>query len=382
MNSIPKRSADDISQQLAELERQRAEADALFLSLGDGAIATNEECTICRVNHVALDILGVNEEEILGKWYPKTIVAIDETGKPIPALDRPITRAFITGKPVSEQVYYRTKSNPKLPVFITVSPTMLKGRPIGAIAIFRDISKEHEIDRMKSEFISIASHQLRTPLSAINTYTQMLLGGYAGDLSAEQKNFTRIILSSIDRMNELISALLDISRIESGMLRINPLTIDYREVVWSIIDELEAYARDKNVKVMFRAPTESLNVMADPLLLKEVCANLLSNAIKYTPPGGKVTVSLKTKDNDAILSVKDTGYGIPQENQHSVFTKFFRAGNIMQKETYGTGLGLYMVKLIANSVDGKVWFKSRENVGSIFYFSVPIKSVDSKLSSL
>lgn len=308
----------------------------------------------------------------MGKWFPKAIAAVDDSNHLIPALERSITQAFITGKPVSEHTFYRTKANPKLPVAVTVSPILLDGKPVGAIEIFRDISMQHEVDRMKSEFISIASHQLRTPLSAVNTYTHMLFSGYVGDLTPSQKDFMLVILSSIDRMNELINTLLDISRIESGMLRIKSEPVNYPEIISSIVRELQGYANDKNIQLVLKMPVQPLNVTTDPLLIKEVCANLLSNAIKYTPSGGKVTLTLTTKGSNAVLSVKDTGYGIPADSQKYLFTKFFRANNALQKETYGTGLGLYMVKLITDSIGGKVWFSSRENAGSTFYFSIPI----------
>lgn len=351
--------------------RQVAQADAIFQSLGDGAIATNEDGTISRINKIALDILGLKEKDVLGKWFTKTIVAVNEEGLPIPAIDRPITRAFISGKPVSEQMYYATKYNPKLPVFVTVAPTIVNGKPVGAIELFRDVTKEHEIDRMKSEFISIASHQLRTPLSAINTYSQMLQNGYAGALSDEQQGFMKIIVSSIDRMNELINTLLDISKIESGMLRINQQQINYQELVSSIVREQQVYANNKNIELKLKLPIKPVLVQTDPLLLKEICANFLSNAIKYTPSKGKVTVSLDSQKSRTVLSVCDTGYGIPRESQKYLFSKFYRASNALKKETYGTGLGLYMVKLISDSIGGKVWFKSAEGKGSCFYFALP-----------
>lgn len=375
----------ELNDLLKELQRsslqavlEKAQSDALFLSLGDGAIATDENGIIQRINPVALDILGITQEQALGSWYPTTVVALDRSNKIIQPIDRAITRAFLTGNAISERAYYRTKHDSRLPVFVTVSPTILEGKPIGAVEIFHDISKEYRIDSMKSEFISIASHQLRTPLSAINTYAEMLYGGYAGQLSKQQKDFMKIILSSIDRMNELINTLLDVSRIEAGRLRINNSEIDYKDVVAQIIREFRPQAREKKIKLICKAPGGRLDVTADPLLLKEVCANLLSNALKYTPSGGEVTLTLEKKNSEVILAVRDTGYGIPKASQELMFSKFFRAGNVMQKDTHGTGLGLYLVKLISDSIGGKVWFKSRENKGSVFYFSVPIDAPTSK----
>lgn len=359
--------------------QEKAKTDAVFSSIGEGAIATDENGIIYRINKAALDILGISEKYALGKWFPDVVIIVDSNNKVISPLERPITRAFLTGKTISERVYYRTKKDPRLPVFVTVSPILLNGKPIGAVETFRDITQEYKVDRMKSEFISIASHQLRTPLSAINTYSRMLNSGYAGELTKEQKDFMRIILSSIDRMNELINTLLDISRIETGKLQINSSSVDYKEVILPIVREFTPQAVEKNITLSIKTPDKPLPVMADPLLLSEVFSNLLSNAIKYTPPKGKVSVTLAKKDSNIVLSVKDTGYGIPKESQEYLFSKFFRAGNVLQKETFGTGLGLYMVKLIANSIGGKVWFESRENIGSTFYFSIPCNVNEQKL---
>lgn len=375
----------DLSELLKELQdsalravQEKARTEALFSSMGEGAIAIDEQGLIYRINKAALDILGLTEKKALGKWFPDVVVAVNQANKIIPHIDRPVTRAFLSGRTISERTYYRTKKEARLPVFVTVSPIMQNDKPIGAVETFRDITQEYKVDRMKSEFISIASHQLRTPLSAINTYSRMLYGGYAGQLSDEQEEFMKIILSSIDRMNELINTLLDISRIETGQLQINSTSIDYKEIINSIAQEFAPAAADKKINLSLDLPDTPLPIMTDPLLLTEVFSNLLSNAIKYTPPKGKIKVTLAKKNKNILLTVSDTGYGIPKESQINMFSKFFRAGNILQKETFGTGLGLYMVKLIANSVGGKVWFDSQENVGSTFYFLVPINIINEK----
>lgn len=352
---------------------ERALSDAIFNSIGDGAIATDESGKIYRINKAALQILGKKKREVIGKWYPKIIISVTEDNKAIPPPDRAIARSFLQGKPISEHTFFRTKNGIK-PVWVTVSPIVLNNKPVGAIEVFRDATKEYEVDRMKSEFISIASHQLRTPLSAINTYTQMLYGGYAGKLTEQQKNFMKTVLASVDRMNELIDELLNIARIESGKLKIHLADVDYISVIDAIIKESSHLATDKEITVNFVKEVDTLHITADPLLLKEVCANLFSNALKYTPHGGKVTIKVDKKNNELVLSVSDTGYGIPKSSQSSMFSKFYRAGNVTQRETYGTGLGLYLVKLVADTIGGKIWFESRENEGSTFYFAVPDQS--------
>lgn len=358
----------EIAQQTAE---ERARTEAVFTSIGDGAIATDEFGKITRINPAALKILGYKEHEVLGEWFPNIAVILDENNMPVSLIDRPITRAFLTGQTVSEKTYYRTKKGKKLPVSITVSPIIHNNRPIGAIEVFRDISLEFEIDRMKSEFISLASHQLRTPLSAIKTYTHMILDGYMGEVSPEQRRSLSTIVGAANRMNELISTLLNITRIESGSISVQPKQLSLKKLVDEVVKELEHTAHSRNITVQLAKTNNAFSVKTDSLIAKEIISNLTSNAIKYTPDGGTVTIKLSQRKMGTVLSVHDTGLGIPKSSHDQIFTKFFRAPNVVKLETTGTGLGLYLVKGLAERLGGDVWFTSEEHKGSTFYFLIP-----------
>src|SRR5665213_216437 len=228
---------------------QRAEAEALFTSIGDGAISTDEFGRITRVNPAAQEILGYSEEELIGTWFPKKIVAVTSDDKPVNLIDRPITKAFLTGKPISEKTYYRRKDGQKIALAINASPILLNGKPLGAIEVFRDITLDQEIDRMKSEFISLASHQLRTPFSAIKTYTHMLYDGYSGKLNASQKKSLSTIIGASDRMNELISTLLNITRMESGTIGVTPKLLNIDKLADEVVKELSLAADSKSIKL-------------------------------------------------------------------------------------------------------------------------------------
>jgi PAS domain S-box-containing protein len=357
-----------LSQLTAE---ERAKTDAIFTSIGDGAIVTDEFGKITRINPAALRILGYKENQIVGEWFPNVIVLLDEDGNPVSLIDRPITRAFLTGQTVSERAYYRTKQGQQLPVSVTVSPIIHNDRPIGAIEVFRDITLEYEIDRMKSEFISLASHQLRTPLSAIKTYAHMLIDGYMGDVTPEQRRSLSTIIGAANRMNELISTLLNITRIESGSISVQPKLLNLKKLAEEAIKELEYTAKSRNIDLKLVEPTGDYSVKTDSLIAKEIITNLTSNAIKYTPDGGAVTLKFSQKPSSVVMSVHDTGLGIPKAAQSQIFTKFFRAPNVVKLETSGTGLGLYLVKGLVDRLDGKIWFKSEEHQGSTFYLSLP-----------
>ena len=361
-----------LSKPIASNPSQQAAADALFASIGDGAIATDAFGKITQVNPVAQNILGFKESELVGQWFPKRIVAVTDEGVPVNLIDRPITRAFLTGLPISEKMFYRRKNNAVVPVSISVSPILLEGKPIGAIEVFRDITVEQEIDRMKSEFISLASHQLRTPLSAIKTYSHMLVDGYMGEVTPSQKKSLRTIISATNRMNELISTLLNITRIESGTIAVTPKLLQMDKVVEEVLKEVTLMAADKSIDLSMRIETKAnMNVKTDTLILKEIITNLISNAIKYTPDEGNVIVSIRGRAHDIQVSVIDTGWGIPKYAQDQIFSKFFRAHNIVKRETTGTGLGLYLVKGLLDRLGGKIWFESEEGMGTTFTFSLP-----------
>lgn len=351
---------------------QRAETEALFNSIGDGAISTDEFGRINRVNPAAQQILGYSESELLGTWFPKKIVSMTADDKPVNLIDRPITKAFLTGKPISEKTYYRRKDGQKVALATNVSPILLNGRPLGSIEVFRDISFEEEVDRMKSEFISLASHQLRTPLSAIKTYTHMLFDGYMGELNEPQKKSLSTIISASDRMNELISTLLNITRIEGGTIDITPKQVQLDKVAEEVIRELALMASNKsiNLSVATRGKA-SPKLKTDSLIVKEIITNLVSNAIKYTPDGGSVNIIIRPHQANVAVDVVDSGWGIPKYAQDQVFSKFFRAQNIIKRETTGTGLGLYLVKGLLDALGGQINFISDEGKGTTFSFSLP-----------
>lgn len=359
------------------LEESQARADAVFYSIGVGAIATDEDGNINRINDVALEILGYERSDVIHKWLPNVVKTVDEKGQKIPLMNRPITQALVTGKPVSAKLSFFTKHRKLVPVSITASPIMLKGRPIGVIEVFHDVSREDEIDRMKSEFISIASHQLRTPLSAINTYANLLSSGYEGPLNAGQQSQMQIILSAVERMNNLINTLLDISKLEAGTLDVRYKDTNITQLIDRTINELIPFAKSKNIKLKVDYPKEKIVISSDPLLLGEIYTNLISNAIKYTPEKGSIIVTVEKKGCEVIFMINDNGYGIPASMHDQVFTKFFRGSNIQKRDTTGTGLGLYMVKQIADAIGARLWFKSKEDQGSCFYLALPISSPDS-----
>jgi len=230
------------------------------------------------------------------------------------------------------------------------------------------------IDKMKSEFVSLAAHQLRTPSSAVKWTTKMVLDAELGKINKEQREFLEDSYNANERMIALINNLLNVARIEEGRYIFKPVLTNIREIVEDVIDSYKKEAKREGVKVEFKKPKKKLpEVVIDVEKMQLVIDNLVKNAIRYTLSGGKVIISLKYLKKTIEFSVKDTGAGIPKQQQNRVFTKFFRGSNIMRMETEGTGLGLYITKNIIEAHRGRIWFESEQGKGSTFYFTIPVK---------
>lgn len=358
--------------QAAIAREERAKSEALFASIGEGVIATDEKGRVIRVNQRALDILGYEQHDLMNKWFPKKVQAVNEDGTPVAYIDRPIARVFLSGDSVTEQTYYLRKDGSRVPVELTVSPVMMRSRPIGTIEIFRDITFENEMDKLKADFISLASHQLRTPLASVQTYTNMMLQGYVGELNPQQQAFLNTILNASERMNELISTLLNITRVEAGNLMVHSSQVALNLMLEELVAELAPLTAEKHLTIELDSGGYDYKIDSDPALVQEILVNLLTNAIKYTPDDGTIRVQFKHENNHLLIAVTDTGYGIPVADQPHIFTKFYRASNILKRDTTGTGLGLYLTKNIAERLGGELWFTSREDEGTTFYLSLPI----------
>lgn len=230
------------------------------------------------------------------------------------------------------------------------------------------------IDRIKNEFITLASHQLRTPLSVVNWYTEMLLSGDVGKLTTEQKSYLQEIYHSSQQMVSLVNSLLYISRLEMGAQAEEPTMTDIRKMVNDVIDDQSLIIKKKKLHFEKTTHYSSGEMMIDNKQFKVVLQNLLKNAVKYTPDFGKIFLTIQSDRNKIYLVVKDAGIGIPKHQQSRVFSKFFRADNAKIMDTEGTGLGLYIVKSIVNSFGGKVWFESEENKGTTFHVTIPLVS--------
>lgn len=360
--------------------------EAILSSIGEGLIALDKNGNVELVNRAALQSFGLSEEELLGKELSKVVNASQENGQKLPTEKRPILQVLKNGKVATTVLLYQRKSGVSFPARITVAPILSEGKVTGAIEVFRDITQEYALDKAKGEFVSLASHQLRTPLSAINWYAEMLLSGDAGKTNKDQTTYLREIYEGNQRMIELVNALLDVSRLELGRMANQPEPTNFVETIESVAKELQTSVVTKKLDLKKQLVSQLPLINADPKQLRIVAQNLMSNAVKYTPDKGNVDVKLRRATNKEVaaaklnsgdyiyFSVKDTGYGIPESQRPHIFEKLFRADNVRKMDVEGTGLGLYIVKQVVEGMGGKVWFESMESLGTTFHVVLPVKA--------
>jgi len=256
---------------------------------------------------------------------------------------------------------------------VTIIPLTEEKEEMGTLIILHDITKEKTIERIKTEFVSLAAHQLRTPLSAIKWTLRMLLDGDLGKLSPEQRDFLEKTYKSNERMIFLINDLLNVTRIEEGRYIYQLLFCDFLEIIHSVINFYHGELERKNIKLEIQEPGEKPpRILVDEEKIKLVIENLIDNAIRYTFPGGKIIISIELLDEEIEFKIQDTGMGIPKSEQPRVFTKFFRGADAIKMETEGSGLGLFVTKNIVEAHGGRIWFQSEEGKGATFYFTLPL----------
>lgn len=373
---------EDVDEEKQNTEREKEKIDAILHSIGDAVFVVNNKMEIVMFNKIAEEISGYKAKEVLGEKYNNILRFIFEKDQKVN--DEFIKSAIETGeiKEMANHTMLIRKDGERVAVADSASPLKDKNGSIkGCVVVFRDVTEEREVDKAKTEFVSLASHQLRTPLSSINWYTEMLLNGDAGKISKEQKDFLKEIYKGNQRMVDLVNALLNVSRIEMGTLAIEPELININNIVEDSLKEMEHMIEKGKIKISKKLDKDISKIKADKKLIRIVFQNLISNAIKYTPSKGSINVKTSDKDKDILIEVSDTGYGIPKKQQKNIFSKLFRADNVQEKDTEGTGLGLYIVKAIVDQAGGKIWFESEENKGTTFFIKLPKKGMKKKEGS-
>ena len=343
---------------------ERNKTMAIIENLTDGIILLNKKKQIEIINSPATELFNIGKKEAIGKCF---IDLLDIENIP------EIKKILIDKDRIRN--IYREEVATLDGLHLEITSVLLKDEieEKGFLIIIHDVTKEKLIEKMKTEFVSVAAHQLRTPLSAIKWTIRMILDGDAGEINEEQRELLEQTYISNERMIRLINDLLDVSRIEEGRLLYDQKDARIEDVIDSVIEASQEMLRNKNM-VLEVNKKETPKVKIDKEKIGVVIQNLLENAIKYTEQGGKIKITLDNDEKNVIFKIEDSGVGIPKSQQDRIFTKFFRAENVTRMETNGTGLGLYTTKNIVQAHKGQIWFESEENKGTTFYFTIPINN--------
>lgn len=359
-----------------QIEEEGLKLQTILASIGDGLILIDPKYNIALVNAKVLEMFAMSHDELVGRDL-RTIVKFYKNKAELEPGAWPTEEVFLSKKPVTttlEDNFSLTTSahTNALPVELSIAP--LGGKFAGAVIILRDATADRELDEAKSGFISVASHQLRTPLTSIRWYAEMLLSGDVGALNDAQKDFMVEVHSGAERLYQTVDLLLGISRVESGKVKADRTPIDLGEFTSGITKELASQIDEKNLELIVNPPArDAVVVWLDALTLRQVILNLVSNAIRYTNEKGLIEIKWWVSDDgrEAVYMVHDNGIGIPEAQRARIFSKFFRAENARAQVPDGSGLGLALVKNLVESWGGKVWFESFPGQGSTFFFTVP-----------
>ncbi len=356
------------------IEQEKNRIEAILISMADGVFVIDNKERLVLCNPSVKRITGFGQTEYIGRPYNQILKFLKEDDKK--ENTEFIKKTLKTGElsKMSNHTVLIAKDGHEIPVScLAAAIKNEKKEIIGAVVSFRDITKEREIDRIKSEFVSLASHQLRTPVTIIKWGAESLLKSIGDKLKEKDKVQVDRIYRGSNRMIELVNDLLNVSRLESGRLAFKKEEMQLEELVDKVAEEYKPYLEKKKAKLLVTKPEKSLpKVDVDPEKIRQVVIILLDNAIKYSPEGSEIKIKIEQKDKEILYSTSDQGVGVPKKQQEKVFSRFFRADNVSQKP--GTGLGLYLAKGLVEAHGGKIWFESEEDKGTTFYFTLPCKA--------
>ena len=351
---------------VAETERlnkmlydEKSKIESILNSMAAGVVVMDTTGAIVFTNNSAIEILSYEENPEESRYYKNLMQLLKNSVLGKMAVQKS-EKMVLEGAGKDVKVF-----NTKI--------SLIKGLDeiaLGAVCVLEDISEIEKLSELKSDFVSQVSHELRTPLTSVKGATKLILRGSTGTINEKQTKLLKIMSEDTDRLINLINDLLDISKLESGKIKMKKEDFDLSDVLHQCVETVQSLAKDKNHKVSEKF-NSSLKVNADKDRIKQVVINLLSNAIKFTPSEGQIEIFARQVNGLSEVCVKDSGMGVPKEFLTKLFEKFQRADNSMTAEVQGTGLGLAICKKIVEDHGGKIWVESEIDKGSSFFFTLP-----------
>lgn len=356
-------------------------AELTLNAINDGVMLVDEFGTIKFANPAAATMVGQNNPaNIIGLNYQSVLQLENSEGMPVPPEYNPLVQAMGLNQTMTTRDYLlvSTQSERRAAVALSLIPT--GGPHDNKIITFRDITKELEEEEKQSEFISTASHEMRTPVASIEGYLGLALNPQTATIDARARQYLEAAHSSSQHLGRLFKDLLDVTKLDDGRLKVHAVPVDIVAVVREMAGSREKDMQAKHLKYSFgTADVVTKDHQVEPLVyaavdldfLREILDNLIDNAIKYTPEGGEIWVNARGDGDKVLINVTDTGIGVSPEDAGHIFQKFYRVDNSQTRQIGGTGLGLYLVKQRVEAMDGRVWVESAFGDGSTFFVSLP-----------
>lgn len=368
-----KQHGQKLEESKTHTENEKAKVEAILHSIGDGIFAVDLNCRVIMMNSVAENFTGYSFAEAKDKHYRDIFRFIheDRLQEEYPFFIEEVIKTGTT-KALSQHTLLVKKDQTQLPVSESAAPIKTAdGEIFGCIVVIHDVSIERKFEQEKNDFVSIAAHQLRTPLGIIRWTLEMLMQD--AQLNETTRNKVDKAYDSNQRLISLVNGLLNVSKIDQGKIQDEPTPTNIGEVIVAIVAELELLAQQRNISIEVQLPNEGVsNILIDPNRLREALQNVVSNAIKYNVSGGKTIITVAQTDQSIVVAISDQGIGIPEEDRQRIFSKFYRAKNAAHNDTTGSGLGLFVVKSYLEAWGGKISFQSVEGKGSTFTIELPL----------
>lgn len=365
----------DLSEVERNLEKEHRKTAAIISNFIDPIIVIDKDNKITFLNPAAKDVFGFIDSD-LGKIVDSANNYSMENFRKLIKSNYEVknNKQIKSNNPDEEEVVIKDGSQDLTYKVITAKVDSEQGENLGLMKIFYNLTREKMIDKLKSEFISIAAHQLRTPLSAIKWAIKMILDGDVGKLNKEQYDLLNQGYASNERIIDLVNDMLNVSRIEEGRFGYSFTQDKFEDALSIVTTSLQNQIDQRKIKLITTLPKKMPLVYMDKQKMILVLQNLLENAVKYTPEYGKIEVKVRNVKSTLEISIKDNGIGIPQKDQAKLFSKFFRADNVVRMQTEGSGLGLFIVKNIIEKHGGEIICKSEEGKGTEFVFTLPVNN--------
>lgn len=372
----------------AILGDQRAES--ILESVSDGIVVVDNKGSVTMLNSAAGLIAGWTPKDANGIDNRSVFQFCDAKGKPYDDTTNPFSKVLALGKPYrdSDAMVITKGSSKRVSISISVSPLMANGELSGAVGILRDVSEEKQAERQRAEFISTASHEMRTPVAAIEGYLALAMNTKVSNIDTKARDYLSKAHESTQHLGSLFQDLLTSAKAEDGRLTSHPENVEMGSFLTKLSEDLRFVAQKKNLQVEYVVGSSGANmnpntevgstrvvqplykVNVDPERIREVITNLFDNAVKYTD-SGKISIGLTGDDDIVQIYVRDTGSGIAAEDIPHLFQKFYRIDNSSTRTIGGTGLGLFISRKIIEMYNGRIWVESEQGKGSTFYINLP-----------